>query len=282
MPWLIKVSSLPLIPLITVWLDKSYSPWKMLMIWKCRLQAAVRPDKGSQLVQRFLPTLEERKQESLSVLNKSNPLFLFSRNLLPLSSHMIHLCSRVSHRSSVQLPQSPSLSLFVGHRSTSTLLVESKRRITVQDLGQIIKNSSLVLIPLSHTYTVFLNLFHQSPLLWNQALNSGHDRLPCYLVIFIPQQASKMQWRLNAAKAPMKPATVQEEFIPFQQLMNICSALVALRSVVLWVQRRSQLIMSNPQVLQCFCSETGRGNKNKFPVCIMCSPRPMNEACHRF
>lgn len=29
----------------------------------------------------------------------------------------------------------------------------------------------------------------------------------------------------------MKPATVQEEFIPFQQLMNICSALVV---TVLW------------------------------------------------
>lgn len=46
----------------------------------------------------------------------------------------------------------------------------------------------------------------------------------------------------------MKPATVQEEFIPFffflRQLMNICSALVvtALWSVVPWMQRRAQPI----------------------------------------
>lgn len=48
----------------------------------------------------------------------------------------------------------------------------------------------------------------------------------------------------------MKPATVRREFIPFQQLMNICSALVvtALWSVVLWVQRRAQLIMLISQV----------------------------------
>lgn len=46
----------------------------------------------------------------------------------------------------------------------------------------------------------------------------------------------------------VKPVTVQEEFIQFQQLMNICSALVALRSVVPCAQSRSQLIMSNPQV----------------------------------
>lgn len=61
---------------------------------------------------------------------------------------------------------------------------------------------------------------------------------------FILQRASETRWRLNAAKAPMKPATVQEGFIPFRQLMNICSALVVLRSAVRWVQRRSQLIMS--------------------------------------
>lgn len=48
----------------------------------------------------------------------------------------------------------------------------------------------------------------------------------------------------------MKPAATREEFISFQQLMNICSALVvtALWSVVLWVQCRAQLMMLNPQV----------------------------------
>ncbi|KAL7374009.1 hypothetical protein ABVT39_019655, partial [Epinephelus coioides] len=63
-------------------------------------------------------------------------------------------------------------------------------------------------------------------------------------------QANKLQRCLNAAKAAVKPATMQEEFIPFRQLMNICSALVvtALWSVVLWVQCRAQLIMLNPQV----------------------------------
>lgn len=53
-----------------------------------------------------------------------------------------------------------------------------------------------------------------------------------------------MPRRLSAVKA----ATVQEEFIQSQQLMNICSALAALRSVVPCTQLRSQLIMSNPQV----------------------------------
>lgn len=169
---------------------------------------------------------------------------LFFRNLLPLSSHMAHLCSRVSHRNSMRLPQSPSISLWV----TEALLLCSWRARARESVTRSrsnhrhIKNSSLVLIPLTHTHIACFRICFTCYESISPAVEPGIEfrSWPFTLLScdFIPQQANKLQWRLNAAKAPMKPATVQEEFIPFQQLMNICSALVvtALWSVVLWVQ----------------------------------------------
>lgn len=70
------------------------------------------------------------------------------------------------------------------------------------------------------------------------------EAMAVYLVVYFYHRKDSKK----AAAAPVKPVTVQEEFIQSQQLMNICSALVALRSVVPRAQRKAQLIMSNPQV----------------------------------
>lgn len=99
--------------LIAVWFDKSYPLWKMLMTWWCKFQTAVHSDSASSSYDphtKFL--LIKRKLKS--VLRKSDLyFFLFCWNLLPLSSHMAYLCSQVSHRKSMRLPQTTSVSFWV-------------------------------------------------------------------------------------------------------------------------------------------------------------------------
>lgn len=160
---------------------------------------------------------------------------------------MVHLCSRVSHRNGSRNP--PSISFWV---TGAILLSEStaRRESVTRSRSNHVTHSCNTPPTLAHTSSFFF--------IWiclicyrriSPAVESGVEfgswpftLLPCD---FIPQQANKRQWRLNAAKAPVKPATAREEFIPFRQQMNICSALVvtALWSVVLWVQS-----MLNPQV----------------------------------
>lgn len=141
---------------------------------------------------------------------------------------MIHLCWSQDHR------QSPSMTLWGTNAFHCHFRVESESTATALALTDHICDS---LTPPTHTAAGPGIRFGPWPFSW--------------IFFFFFLTTARRARRHGAwirATAPVKPVTVQEEFIQFQQLMNICSALVALRSVVPWARRRSQLIMSNPQV----------------------------------
>lgn len=125
---------------------------------------------------------------------------------------------------------SMDLNLFLGQRSNSALWLRARRESVTRSRSTSVTSQRLVSIHLPHTHISNLRIWlicckHITP-----AVKTGAEfrswRFTLLLCDFIRQQANKLQWRLNATKAPVKPATTREEFIPFQQLMNICSALV--------------------------------------------------------
>lgn len=135
----------------------------------CNFETAVHPELGFLLVKRKLSA------------------FLFF--------HMAHLCDRVGHRKSMRLPRYPSTFLWV----TDALLRQLKPR--GETVIRHVKTSSLLLRPLQCTYhriCVALYVTNRSPLLRTQALNLGHDRLPCFHVI------SYRSRRINCSDALMQ------------------------------------------------------------------------------
>lgn len=157
--------------------------------------------------------LEKRKEKLLSILRWPNLSFSFNFSEIcwPCPPHMVHLCSGVSHRDSIPF------NLFVLHRSTFMLLVESKMRISYQILVKSKrhwKQYTGTNTPYAHISCFRICVICYKPI--SPAVEPGlkFRSWPFTLLScdFLRQQANKLQWRVNAAKAPMKPGTVVKEF----------------------------------------------------------------------
>lgn len=169
---------------------------------------------------------------------------------------MIHLCWSQDHR------QSPSMTLWGTNAFHCHFRVESESTATALALTDHICDS--LILP-THTAAGPGVRFGPWPFSWIFKKK-----------IFNHSKASKTPWCLNQGYSPSETSHRAGGVHPVstadEHLFGISG------SAVCGPVRAAQVSTDNVKSsgAACFCSETGKRNKNKFPVCSLCNPRPVN------